>query len=153
MSEHKFACPSCGQHLSCEETLAGARIDCPACFGVIVVPTPAPSNPSGLTLAKMASRPRRLYPVPADTKPWTEEEWNQHVAEIEGPYWAPFEYMDDLGPFDLILSLFLGFSPFKIAGPRNLSLWGWILFYLACIGGFALVMSILFAGCLAMSRW
>jgi DNA-directed RNA polymerase subunit RPC12/RpoP len=38
MSEFKFSCPHCDQHLQCNERLGGRQIQCPACNHLIVVP-------------------------------------------------------------------------------------------------------------------
>ena len=42
MSDLKFSCPSCGQHIQCDETYAGEKIPCPGCAAVVRVPTDAP---------------------------------------------------------------------------------------------------------------
>jgi hypothetical protein len=41
MNDLKFSCPSCGQHIQCEESHAGEKIPCPACAAVIRVPAEA----------------------------------------------------------------------------------------------------------------
>jgi regulation of enolase protein 1 (concanavalin A-like superfamily)/DNA-directed RNA polymerase subunit RPC12/RpoP len=38
MSEFKYACPVCGQHIKCDSSQAGTVMDCPTCFQKIVVP-------------------------------------------------------------------------------------------------------------------
>ncbi|MDP6251435.1 MAG: hypothetical protein QGI20_05785 [Verrucomicrobiota bacterium] len=38
MPEHKIHCPSCAQHLSVPEELAGQRIDCPSCNKPMTLP-------------------------------------------------------------------------------------------------------------------
>jgi len=38
MSEFKYACPVCGQHIKCDSTQAGTMMECPTCFQKIVVP-------------------------------------------------------------------------------------------------------------------
>jgi DNA-directed RNA polymerase subunit RPC12/RpoP len=40
MSEFKYACPVCGQHISCDSSQAGTVMDCPTCFQKITVPQP-----------------------------------------------------------------------------------------------------------------
>jgi hypothetical protein len=56
MSEFKFGCPKCKQHLQCDEQFAGREIQCPSCHYLIRIP-PAPGktaqyNPeSGMTWA------------------------------------------------------------------------------------------------------
>ncbi len=43
MSDFKYACPVCGQHIKCDSSQAGTVMDCPTCFQKIVVPQP-PAN-------------------------------------------------------------------------------------------------------------
>ena len=38
MSEFKFSCPHCDQHLQCDERLGGRQIQCPACHHLITIP-------------------------------------------------------------------------------------------------------------------
>ncbi len=42
MSEFKFSCPACGQHLSCSRDYAGVPITCPTCQKQFAVPAPGP---------------------------------------------------------------------------------------------------------------
>lgn len=42
MSEFKFACPRCDQHIACDESYYGVQINCPACSAPITVPVPSP---------------------------------------------------------------------------------------------------------------
>jgi hypothetical protein len=42
MSDLKFSCPSCAQHIQCDESYAGERIPCPSCASLVRVPTDAP---------------------------------------------------------------------------------------------------------------
>ena len=47
MSELKFSCPHCGQHILCEEQLAGREIQCPSCQQVLQVPrAPGKNQPA-----------------------------------------------------------------------------------------------------------
>jgi len=53
MSEFKFYCPQCGQHILCDTGHSGMQINCPVCQQVIVVPqapvvVPVPSPPPAL---------------------------------------------------------------------------------------------------------
>jgi hypothetical protein len=41
MSEYKFNCPGCGQHILANEEWGGRRINCPSCNTRITVPSPA----------------------------------------------------------------------------------------------------------------
>ena len=43
MTEYKFSCPHCQQHLQCEEQFAGREIQCPACHHLIRIP-PVPGK-------------------------------------------------------------------------------------------------------------
>ncbi len=47
MNEIKFACPSCGQHIQCDEAYVGRKIVCPMCRAEIAVPRTAPGQPGG----------------------------------------------------------------------------------------------------------
>jgi hypothetical protein len=38
MSEFKFACPVCGQHMKCDSSQAGSAMECPTCFQKINAP-------------------------------------------------------------------------------------------------------------------
>ncbi len=59
MSEFKFACPVCGQHITCDSDSAGTQMGCPTCFRKLVVPqAPAPGSKSFvLTAALVQERP------------------------------------------------------------------------------------------------
>jgi len=59
MTEFKFACPVCGQHITCAATKSGTKLDCPTCFQKIIVPQ-APADAGSkliLTAAQPQSRP------------------------------------------------------------------------------------------------
>jgi hypothetical protein len=43
MSDFKFNCPHCDQHLQCDEGLSGRQIQCPACNKLIRIPS-VPGN-------------------------------------------------------------------------------------------------------------
>lgn len=43
MSDIKFSCPGCGQHITCDESLGGNEVQCPGCKAVMVVPGGAPA--------------------------------------------------------------------------------------------------------------
>ena len=67
MSDLRFSCPSCGQHVQCDSTHAGENIPCPSCAQLIrvpekaeVVPTkppPAPENPFAVEEEKVSYTP------------------------------------------------------------------------------------------------
>jgi DNA-directed RNA polymerase subunit RPC12/RpoP len=59
MSEFKFACPVCGQHITADSSSSGGRIDCPTCYRKIIVPHAPTSGETKLILsATQADKPR-----------------------------------------------------------------------------------------------
>jgi len=66
MSEFKFACPICGQHITCERDKAGSHMECPTCFREIIVPQPPVSEDSKfiLTASEAHERPLPQFPAP-----------------------------------------------------------------------------------------
>ena len=57
MSEFKFACPICGQHMMCDESHGGSVMECPTCFQKITAPqAPAPDAKFILTGTKAGER-------------------------------------------------------------------------------------------------
>ncbi len=64
MSEFKFACPVCGQHITADSSTSGGQIDCPTCFQKIVVPqAPASADTKFILSAAQVAKPR---PASAD---------------------------------------------------------------------------------------
>lgn len=59
MSEFKFACPVCGQHITCDSRSSGTQMECPTCFRKLVVPrTKAAGSPNlVLTASEVSTRP------------------------------------------------------------------------------------------------
>jgi len=51
MSEFKFACPACGQHITCDSAKSGTTLDCPTCFQKLIVPQAPTGNASKLILS------------------------------------------------------------------------------------------------------
>lgn len=65
MSEFKFACPVCGQHITCDSGSSGSSMACPTCFRNLVVP--AASVPGASTLVLSASEVQtRTTPLPGN---------------------------------------------------------------------------------------
>ena len=59
MSEFKFACSVCGQHITADSKTSGGQIECPTCFQKIVVPQAPASEDTKLILsASQVSKPR-----------------------------------------------------------------------------------------------
>ena len=59
MSAFKFACPVCGQHITCDSSSSGAQMDCPTCFRKLIVPQATGSGAGNfvLTAAEVQNRP------------------------------------------------------------------------------------------------
>ena len=63
MTEVKFACPHCGQHLEAPEEVLGTVVECPSCNKQIQVPRPAPiASPPPLSPTP-PNRRRHLVPI------------------------------------------------------------------------------------------
>jgi len=70
MSEFKFACPICGQHITADSKDSGSKISCPTCFRKIVVPQAPSSSESKFVLsASEADKPRPPLPKAAEVSP------------------------------------------------------------------------------------
>ncbi len=59
MSEFKFACPVCGQHITCDSRTSGSQMDCPTCYRKIIVPQARAADSPNLilTAAEVSTRP------------------------------------------------------------------------------------------------
>src|SRR4051812_37047842 len=59
MSEFKFACPVCGQHITADSDASGGQLECPTCFRKIVIPQ-APASPDSkfIVSASEVGKPR-----------------------------------------------------------------------------------------------
>src|SRR3954469_1381559 len=65
MSEFKFACPICGQHITADSKDTGSQIPCPTCYRKIVVPqAPATDDPKFVLSASEANKPRPTSTLP-----------------------------------------------------------------------------------------
>lgn len=58
MSEFKFACPVCGQHISASTGASGTPLDCPTCYRKLVVPQAPTGNSKLILSATEFSAPR-----------------------------------------------------------------------------------------------
>src|SRR6516162_6065757 len=59
MSEFKFACPVCGQHITADSKDSGSKISCPTCFRKILVPHAPSSNESKFVLSASEADKKR----------------------------------------------------------------------------------------------
>src|SRR5688572_20374357 len=58
MSEFKFACPICGQHITCDSASSGTQMDCPTCFRKLVVPQAKSAGSTNLVLTAALAQAR-----------------------------------------------------------------------------------------------
>ena len=63
MSEFKFACPVCGQHITADSSASGSHLECPTCFQKIVVPQAAAGDSKFILSASQVNKPR---PIPTN---------------------------------------------------------------------------------------
>lgn len=79
MSEFKFACPICGQHITADSKDTGSKISCPTCFRKIVVPqAPTSADTKFVLSASEADKPRP--PQPSIPEPVVVEKSSQKTA-------------------------------------------------------------------------
>ncbi|MGD0252785.1 MAG: hypothetical protein ABSC01_08825 [Verrucomicrobiota bacterium] len=69
MSEFKFACPVCGQHIKCESWRSNTVMECPTCFQKITVPQPPATGDSKLIITGTKVGERPVPTGPADLGP------------------------------------------------------------------------------------
>src|SRR5882724_13311878 len=69
MSEFKYACPVCGQHISCDSSQAGAQMECPTCFQKITVPQ-APSSEGQKFIITGTKKGERPAPTNPEANPY-----------------------------------------------------------------------------------
>jgi hypothetical protein len=88
MSDVKFACPHCEQHIACDSLYCGEKIACPGCKGTLYVPPLAAAIPlqtGGMSLAVPVASKERLHRSAVRTDAWTEQAWQQHASELGAP--------------------------------------------------------------------
>lgn len=67
MSEFKFACPVCGQHITADSSASGSQLECPTCFQRLVVPqAPVSGDPKLILSAAKASTARKPFESGSD---------------------------------------------------------------------------------------
>lgn len=89
MSEIKFACPHCSQHIECDEMYCNERINCPGCGREMFVPRRAAffsSSTGNLALELPVAAKERQLPHAAALDPWTEENWQRHEQAHGGAH-------------------------------------------------------------------
>jgi Flp pilus assembly protein TadB len=87
MSDIKFACPYCHEHITCDAEYCDATIDCPACGNEMIVPRLSASDSTHPQTVLVASPPGPKRPAsrPSPTvRPLTEREWTEHTRRFGG---------------------------------------------------------------------
>ena len=69
MSEFKYACPVCGQHIKCDTSQAGTQMDCPTCFQKITVPQAPSSEEQKFILTGVKKTDRPVPKLPEGSAP------------------------------------------------------------------------------------
>ena len=96
MSEIKFACPHCSQHIACDGGYDGLGIECPSCGGTMVVPrlSAADSTHSAMVIvaSTSASKPRESQQIPpprflGEWKWMDQSHANTRDSLTEAPLW------------------------------------------------------------------
>ena len=122
MSEIKFACPHCRQHIACSAEYADLIIACPACGQPMTVPILSATDPAHPDLLLVASPPvpkRTIRSRVPKLDPWTEDAWQAHVGASNraAPEPVPIWAVSSLLTIVLAAVLRAGGAP-----------WGWIVF-------------------------
>jgi hypothetical protein len=84
MSEFKFNCPVCGQHMAADSGASGGEIECPTCFQKIIVPN-APAEGSKYHLsATQHINPHQSQPlfIPQTNLPPPRKNWPAVVVMV-----------------------------------------------------------------------
>jgi hypothetical protein len=87
MSEIKFACPHCSQHIACPQDYADMCIVCPGCGKPMMVPRLSAKTclPAGMVVVASSPtpKPRPRQRIPTLTI-WTEDQWARHTDQTIG---------------------------------------------------------------------
>jgi DNA-directed RNA polymerase subunit RPC12/RpoP len=81
MSEFKYACPVCGQHIKCDSSQAGTLMECPTCFQQITVPQ-APTTEEQKFILTGTKKTERPMPKSPDERPGPVVEKRSSLAWI-----------------------------------------------------------------------
>src|SRR5436190_12662683 len=83
MSEFKFACPVCGQHITADSSASGNQLECPTCFQRIIVPqAPEVGDPKLILSAVKATATRTAFPAGTGPAPKTTRNWKAKLIPL-----------------------------------------------------------------------
>lgn len=88
MSEVKFACPHCGQHIACDRGYVDMCIVCPTCGKPMEVPrlSAAEASHPDMYLVASVPQPKQRFTSRIPTiGMWTEEEWEERYRAASTP--------------------------------------------------------------------
>jgi hypothetical protein len=69
MSEFKFACPFCGQHITADSQASGTPLECPTCFQKLIVPQAPTADSKFILSAAKANKSRPMGNSPSGLGP------------------------------------------------------------------------------------
>jgi hypothetical protein len=72
MSEFRFNCPVCGQHIATDSSAGGAQIECPTCFQSIIVPQAPLAHTRYILSATQYIKPQPAPRLPPPSVPTVE---------------------------------------------------------------------------------
>jgi hypothetical protein len=87
MSEIKFACPHCSQHIGCDGDYGDLSIECPSCGGTMVVPRLSAVDSAHTEMVIVASTPSPSARVARQIPTlglWSDEKRAEHHREVTG---------------------------------------------------------------------
>ncbi len=157
MSEYKFSCPNCGQHLTATEAWSGTQTECPACHQRFTVPKPPMSSaaPAARSAALAAAGARSSavgtivppQPIPPDEPATAPGKAAKSVAPfaaggktsglaIASLVCGIFTFICGLGAIPAVICGHLALSRIKAgraAGGRGMAIAGLIMGYLGIL--------------------
>ena len=118
MSEFTYSCPVCGQHIKCDMSQSGSKMECPTCFQTIIAPDVSPMHDPkfviqgtkvggerpvpGVTPVSVTSTPR----VPSKKSPLAAVAFVVFFLIVAGAA----VYLTKDGPSDRLIAAVRGFS-------------------------------------------
>lgn len=127
MSEIRFACPHCQQHIACDPGYVDMCIVCPGCGKPMVVPVLSASETAHAGTCIVASIPtpkRRLTSRVPTIDVWGREEWAEHLQAVDQTASPPMPLWALSALVTLILAVFL----------RALAAQPWMIFACVALG-------------------
>jgi hypothetical protein len=80
MSEFKFACPVCGQHITADSSTSGKPLECPTCFQKLIVPqAPATLDTKLILSATLVGKPR---PTTGEVPSHSHSRWHAALESV-----------------------------------------------------------------------